>query len=137
MAERFPAVTGLDLKKSGSADGVRWGGGVRVEDTAGGVLDVLPPKEKVRPAARNAPASGVLFLDTGSSSDVPGWSTMEGTVDEELKRVDDELSYMRPLELEKSVPPLSLLSGQLIVHYWASHKIWKSRTDSWEAAKHP
>lgn len=75
----------------------------------------FPPKENVRPAARRTLAKGgtgtswkfLVFNDEETSSCVVP-SADDGRVDEELKRVEDELSYNREVAADRSVPPLLL-----------------------------
>lgn len=63
-------------------------------------MDLLkrPPKEKVRPAARSAPESGggtgmSWILECGDKASSGGGTSVEdGKVDEELSRVEVELS---------------------------------------------
>lgn len=51
------------------------------------------------------------------TSSFAGASADEGRVDDELNRVDDELSYIRPVDTVWSVPLLPLTSGQLFVSW--------------------
>ena len=73
--------------------------GVACRGGAGGMDDLnRPPNEKVRPAARRAPESGggmgmSCILECGDKeSSGAGISADDGRVDEELSRVEVELS---------------------------------------------
>jgi hypothetical protein len=82
-------------------------GGVACRGGAGGpefeFLLNRPPKENVLPAAaRRAPESGggtgiSWIRECGDAVSSDGISVEEGRVDEELRRVDVELSYVAPL----------------------------------------